>query len=210
MFRLLKNSLARFVRQNRRTTVRKSQQRKPTLDVLEDRLALSLASSVSAVGGIKDFYIDGHSAYLRDSQGLHLLADGAKSISAVQDLGGYARAAIVLDNGQLWDYFDYNHMLKYEASNVKDASAGYDFDAVLYGSGWFKDCAFCKNPYTTQFIGFVASNVASISAGEDRDFLPLIAYVDNTFNAFEWRLGNTSWVGYTESLGANVSQVSAG
>jgi hypothetical protein len=187
-------------------------QSKPALEALEDRLALSLASSVSAVGGIKDFYIDGGTAWLRDSQGTQPLGFvGAKSISAATDPTGYARAAIVFQNGTLWDYFDEPgpmHGLQFEKSNVLQASAGAGFDAVLYGSGP-SGLAEYFDPYSKLVKEVVAFNATQISAGADRDSLPMIAYMDKSNNAYEWRLGTTAGAGYTESLGT-ANQVSAG
>ncbi len=187
---------------------------KPAIETLEDRLALSVASSVSAIGGIKDFYIDRGAAYLHDSQQTKFLIQNAQSISAVQDPSGYARAAILLQNGELFDYFDEPaqigpHGLKYELSNVTQACAGYAFDAVL-GGGKSSGVVMDLNPYSGTWKAFVTSTAVWISAGEDRDFLPMIAYVDKTNHAYEWRLGTTNGSGYTESLGGGVYQVSAG
>jgi hypothetical protein len=190
-------------------TARQPWQSKPALEALEDRLALSLASSVSAVGGIKDFYIDLGKAWLHDSQGTQQLGFvGAQSISAVTDPTGYARAAILFQNGTLWDYFDApgtKHGLQYETSNVKQASAGSGFDAILYKDG---SVDYVDRTSIFSLVDVIATNVASISAGEDRDALPMIAYVDKTRNAYEWRLG--AGTGYTELLGAGYDQASAG
>jgi hypothetical protein len=113
----------------------------------------------------------------------------------------------LLNNGQLWDYFDQTKAVKFEASNVKQASAGVGFDAVLYKTGWLADV----NPSTATTKAWVKKgNVASASAGLDRDGLPMIAYVDTTTHAYEWRLGKLPGVSWTESLGAGILQVSAG
>jgi hypothetical protein len=176
-------------------------------------LALSLASSVSAIGGIKDFYVEFGRAYLHDAQGTRLIAqEGVWSISAVTDPNGYARAALVFQNGTLWDYFDQmpNAGLKYETSNVRQACAGYGFDAILYSGGWLTSGLVSYfDPYSATSKAVIATNARQISAGEDRDSLPMIAYVDTTNIAHEWRLGNTAGAGYTESLGW-AYQASAG
>jgi hypothetical protein len=192
---------------------------------------LSLASSVSAIDGIKDFYIVGPfgdlisfwgptewtEVHLHDAKGDHKIAGSPGkspvSVSAVRDPSGYARAAILFDDGTLYDYFDQTKTMKYEGAGVLQASAGYAFDAILYDA-WYQPAwqhPLCyTDPYAAKTIAVVSSNVVSMSAGEDRDFLPMIAYVNDSGNAYEWRLGTTAGTGYTESLGSSVAQVSAG
>jgi hypothetical protein len=188
---------------------------RPALEALEDRLALSLASSVSGIGGIHDFYIDSGTLYLYDAK--HPVgspsiwpqqAGNVKSVSAVQDPDGNVRAAVLLKNGSLYDYAVWKNSFEFEGSNIQQASAGPGFDAVLYGGGG--GLVGYIDPVSATVKAFVAFGATQISAGTDRDTLPMIAYVDNQHNAYEWRLGTTTGSGYTESLGVGYNQVSAG
>src|SRR5262249_4077707 len=86
---------------------------------------------------------------------------------------------------------------------------GFAFDAVLFG-GNFSGLVACFDPYSKTVEAIVTTNATQISAGEDRDFMPMIAYVDKSNHAYEWRLGTTAGTGYTESLRVGYDQVSAG
>ena len=76
-----------------------------------------LASSVAAINGVKDFYIDFGQVY-ENQKPIVNTSSAPVSVSAVTDANGYAHATVLLQDGRVYDYFDKTGSMKLEATGA--------------------------------------------------------------------------------------------